>query len=156
VLAEQHLNAGGGLVLPAVEGLNNRCPIHFTIELADTEFQGEVTLEHVRKQTSRELPDHLPSTFIGAYRSAVSTPMSIATGLLGYPQISATSTSPNLDHVTQYPLFGRTLPSDAGGAHPIINFLHEKLHVQHLFGCYPCEQCRWKCLRSATVHVVRD
>lgn len=132
VLAAQHLNAGDGSVVPAVEGLNERCPVRFTIELADTEYEGGVTLGLVREQTSRELPDRLPSAFVGAYRSAVSTPMSLATGLLGYPQISSSSTSPDLDDVTQFPLFGRTVPSDAGGAHPIIKFLHEKLHVQHL------------------------
>jgi len=131
-LAAQHLNAGDGSVVPAIEGLNERCPVRFTMEFSDTKFQGGVTLGHVHEQTSRELPDRLPSAFIGAYRSAVSTPMSIATGLLGYPQVSSASTSPDLDDVTQYPLFGRTVPSDAGGAHPLVKFLHEKLQVQHL------------------------
>lgn len=89
-LAIHHLNIGYGGMVPEVSGLNQRCPIRFTTEMADTQFEGGVTLGHVIDQTSRDPtgPEPVPCAFIGAYRSAVSIPMSIVTGLLGYPQVS--------------------------------------------------------------------
>ena len=133
-LAIQHLNAGDGTIVPEVEGLNDRCNVRFTTEFADTEFAGGVTLEHVVHQTSRQpgTVDRIPCAFVGAYRSAVSLPMSIVTGLLGYPQVSGASTSADLDDTSQYPLFGRTIPTDAGNAVPIIRYIREVLNVKHL------------------------
>eukprot|EP00977_Amphora_coffeiformis_P024041 scaffold14974_cov195-Amphora_coffeaeformis.AAC.48 len=132
-LAIHHLNTGDGSIVPELEGLNERCPVRFTTEFADTEFVGGATLKHVVEQTSREDPtERLPCAFLGAYRSAVSIPMSLVTGLLGYPQLSGASTSAELDDKSQYPLFGRTLPSDAGNAIPLIIYLREILQIQHL------------------------
>ena len=138
-LAAHHLNVGDSSIVPELEGLPNRCPIRFTTEFADTEYSGGVSLNHLVEQTGRdpttdnviESPPN-PCAFIGAYRSAVSIPTSIVTGLLGYPQISPASTSADLDDETQYPLFGRTVPSDAGNAVPIIRFMREVLNIQHL------------------------
>ena len=129
-LAVHHLNTGDGSIVPELRGLNGRCPVRFAAEFADTEFAGGATLRHVVDQTGRGDDDddptqRLPCAFIGAYRSAVSIPMSIVTGLLGYPQISGASTSAELDDKTQYPLFGRTLPSDAGNAIPLIIYLRQ-------------------------------
>lgn len=74
-LAIQHLNTGDGSIVPELDGLNDRCPVRFTAEFADTEFVGGATLKHVVEQTSREDPtERLPCAFIGAYRSAVSIP----------------------------------------------------------------------------------
>ena len=133
-MAAHHLNTGDGSIVPELQGLNERCPVRFTTEFADTEFVGGATLKNVVQQTSREpgAADRIPCAFIGAYRSAVSIPMSIVTGLLGYPQISGSSTSAELDDKTQYPLFGRTLPSDAGNAIPLIIYMREILQIKHL------------------------
>ena len=58
--------------------------------------------------------------------------MSIVTGLFGYPQISGASTSVDLDDTVQFPLFGRTVPSDQGNAIPIIIYLRNVLEIKHL------------------------
>ncbi|CAB9514233.1 hypothetical protein SEMRO_640_G179920.1 [Seminavis robusta] len=52
-LAVQDLNSGNGVVVPEVEGLNERCNIRFTTEWFDTEFQGGVALARVVDVTSR-------------------------------------------------------------------------------------------------------
>lgn len=130
-LAAQHLNTGDGTIVPQLAGLHERCPIRFTAEFADTEFRGGVALNHVVKQTSRTT-ERLPCAFIGAGRSSVSIPTSIVTGVLGYPQVSATATSADLDDASQYPLFGRTVPSDAGTTIPIVIYIRKVLNVRHL------------------------
>lgn len=133
-MAVQDLNSGNGLIVPQIEGLPDRCRVRFTTEWADTEFQGGVALSHVVNNLGRVpgLQTPLPCAFLGALRSAVSIPTSIVTGLFGYPQISAASTSSDLDDPSQYPLFGRTLPADSGNAIPIIIYIRERLQVKHL------------------------
>jgi len=133
-LAAHHLNVGNGTIVPEIEGLPNWCKMRFTAEFADTEFQGGVALGHVVSQINRG-PGEVernPCAFIGAYRSAVSIPMSIVTGFSGYPQVSGGSTSAALDDKSQYPLFGRTIPTDAGNANAFVKFLYEVFNITHL------------------------
>jgi hypothetical protein len=134
ILAVEHLNTGDGSIVPQVQGLNQRCPIRFTTEFADDQYSGGIALGHVVEQTSRtrNSAKPLPCAFLGAARSSITIPMSIVTGLLGYPQVSSSATSSSLDDKSQYPLFGRTVPSDAGTAIPIIQFLNDIVHVKHL------------------------
>jgi hypothetical protein len=133
-MAVEHLNSGNGVNVPEVEGLNERCNVRFTLEFADTEFSGGVTLGHVVDQVGREpgSVDRIPCAFLGAYRSAVSIPMSLVTGVFEYPQISGASTSAALEDKSQYPLFGRTIPTDAGNAIPIIIHLRSVFTIKHL------------------------
>ena len=133
-LAANHLNIGDGSLVPEVRGLNERCKVRFTAEFKDTEYSPGVALSHVVDYTSRDpgSPERLPGAFIGAVRSAVSMPTSLVTGLLGYPQISAKSTSADLDDSSQFPLFARTIPSDHGSAVPIIIYLSKILKIKHL------------------------
>ncbi len=125
-LAIHHLNTGDGSIVPQVAGLHEKCPIRFTMMTADTAYTPGVALKHVVEQTGKAC------AFIGAYRSAVSMPMAIVTGLLGYPQVSPGSTSADLDDRSQYPLFGRTLPSDAGNAVPLVLYLRNALQIKNL------------------------
>jgi hypothetical protein len=135
-LATHHLNVGDGSIIPELDGLNDRCKVRFTSEFFDTQYDAGSVLQEVTNQTSREgLNENgrpLPCAFIGAKRSSLSMPMSIITGLRQYVQVSASSTSPDLDDKSQFPLFARTVPSDLGNAIPIIRYFHEVLHLDHL------------------------
>jgi len=109
MLAAHHLNTGDGSVVPEVQGLDAHCPIRFTVEFADTEYSEGTGLSRVVEQLYREDATQKPCAFIGPFRSAISIPTSIVTGLFGYPQISGGSTSADLDDTTQYPMYGRTV-----------------------------------------------
>lgn len=135
LLALQHLNTGNGTIIPQVDGLSDRCPIRFTTELWDSQLDERVAMDHVINIVERDGNDsyhrHAPCAFLGAYRSAVSMPTSIITGLKGYPQFTALSTSAQLDDPSQFPLLGRFNPSDDGTALAAILYL-QKLEVNHL------------------------
>jgi ABC-type branched-subunit amino acid transport system substrate-binding protein len=60
----------------------------------------------------------------------VSIPTSIITGLKGYPQFSPVSTSSKLDDKSQFPLFGRLVPSDDGTTFAAVMYL-KKLNANN-------------------------
>lgn len=133
LLAMEHLNTGNGTIVQEVEGLNDRCDIRFTGRMLDSALSQTEAVDQVITLISEDqLSPKLPCAVIGAARSAVSIPTSIITGLRGFPQISPISTSTQLDDASQFPLFGRTLPSDSGTAIPAILYLRYELGVKHL------------------------
>ena len=133
-LAAQHLNTGDGSIVPEVGGLSDRCNIRFTTEMQDTELQESIAVDQTIDLTDRSTADgeRLPCAILGAARSAVSIPTSIISGLRGYPQFSPISTSAALDDTAQYPLFGRTIPSDDGTAVPFVLYMRNVLNVKYL------------------------
>ncbi|KAL3934155.1 MAG: hypothetical protein SGBAC_010067 [Bacillariaceae sp.] len=137
-LAAHHLNVGDGSIVPEIDGLNERCPIRFTLEFTDTEFQAQTTMNHVVEQINREEGSEFrrPCAFLGAYGSALSIPVSIVTGLFGYPQVSGVSTSTDLNSRVNHPLFARTVPSDEGNAIPVIKYFQERLEITRLAVIY--------------------
>ncbi|VEU36846.1 unnamed protein product [Pseudo-nitzschia multistriata] len=130
-MAISHLNEGNGILVKEVEGLNERCNIRFTAEFIDTQLDPGITMNRILELTDTSGTRH-PSAFLGAFRSAVSGPSSIITGLQGYPQISGASTSALLDDKNQYPKFARTIPSDDGVATSIIQYFSTFLGLEHL------------------------
>ncbi|CAJ1931277.1 unnamed protein product [Cylindrotheca closterium] len=132
LLALEHLNTGNGTLVEEVGGLDERCNIKFTSEFKDTALSESESLNHVVELTGRSQETELPAAYVGAFRSACSMVTSLVTGLRGIPQISPVSTSSHLNDVGQYPLFGRTVPSDDGTAVPAIKYLREQLGVRHL------------------------
>jgi len=88
--------------------------------------------QHDNHQTQTGIQSVEPCFLLGAARSSVSIPTSIVTGIAGYPQLSAISTSAALNDKSQHPLFGRTIPSDDGTSIPFILYMRDILHVQYL------------------------
>ena len=137
-LAANHLNTGDGSIVPQVARLNERCKIRFTMEMVDSAFDGGASLRLINELTGRDIhePHPRPTAFIGPYRSAVSMSTSIINGALGYPQVSPGSAAPELDDKTQYPLFGRTVPSDEGRNLSLVLYLKNVLQLKHLAVIY--------------------
>ena len=143
-LAVQHLNSGDGQVIREVGGLNDRCPIKFTLKFEDTRLDPGVGLNHVVASTGSDERSgetgnltqrssvRLPSAFLGAFRSAVSVPTSLVSGLRGYPQISGASTSVQLNDKTTHPKFARTIPADDGVTEGIILYLRDALSLNYV------------------------
>ena len=144
-LAAHHLNTGNSSLVPELEGLPDSCPIRFTVGFANIFADTGSALRTVVEQTDTPREDdsttdaesasqHIPRpcAFVGAYRSAMSLPTSMITGLRNYPQVSGGSTSHDLDDSKSYPLFARTISSDAGNSGPILQYFKRKLDVTHL------------------------
>eukprot|EP00980_Cylindrotheca_fusiformis_P009419 scaffold2058_cov115-Cylindrotheca_fusiformis.AAC.12 len=133
-LAAHHLNTGDGIVVPEVQGLSDRCNVRFTVDFADTELDKETALDQVVQLIDRDggAAERLPSAFVGTLFSSTSVPTSIVTGLFGYPQVSATAGSTDLDDRSLHQLFGRTMPREADSVVPIIIYLGDVLHVTKL------------------------
>lgn len=94
------------------------CNIKLTAEFHDTRYSPIDSTRRFTNILQREnrLSDPLPAGVIGAYRSAVTSPLAILTGVNDIPQISYASTSTDFDVKEQYPLFGRTIQSSTGEA----------------------------------------
>ena len=145
-LAMQHLNTGNGTIISELSGINQRCPLKFTTKAFDTEKQKHVGLNHVIKLTDRDRIESsvegelLPCALIGAFYSSISMPSSMLSSIRGFPQIGI-STSPALDDVSLFPLFGRTIPNDDGTSIPLLSKLTSwgvkyvaVLHVDDQYG----------------------
>jgi len=131
-LAAHHLNTGNTAITPELQDLPTKCPIRFTVETADTQYSGGYAVKEVVDRATRQLPDRIPCAFVGAYRSAVSIPTAITSGVFGIPQITPGSTSTQLDDPSLFPLFGRTTPSDAGNALAALRYFIDVLELEHI------------------------
>ena len=125
LLGMHHFNNGIGSVVAEVAGINETCPIRFVADYYDSE-SSQVTAVDVFSRQILESPDRPPSALFGAWRSAVSVPLGILTGVYGIPQVSPLSTSTELDDVTQYTHFTRLIPSDAGTARAAVDYFRDR------------------------------
>jgi len=134
LLAMEHLNTGNGIIVPELDGIDQRCPLKFTTKAFDTGGQQRMGIDHAMALTDRNRSRTrklLPSAILGAASSSVSIPTSIISGLRGFPQISPISTSSILDDKSQFKLFGRTIPNDDGTAVPLVEKL-TSWNVEHI------------------------
>ena len=131
-LAVHHLNQGGGtdVLVPDAFAILQSCPqLKFTLEHTDLETQIGVAVERVWEQTQRK--QNRPCAFVGAYRSSMSIPTSLITGIRRIPQVGI-STSHELDDKSAYPFFARTTASDYKNSLPILEFFRQRWGVQKL------------------------
>ena len=132
-LAAHHLNAGDGSIVPEVAGLPDRCNVRFAVENLDSERNQRPAVDRMIDLLGRRPGvDRLPCALLGNGRSDVSMATSVLSGLAGYPQISPLTSGSPLDDKSQYPLFGRVIPSSDGVAVPTILWFDRVLKVKHL------------------------
>ena len=114
------------------EDLKN-CNIKLTAEFHDTRDSPIDSTRRFTQILQRENTFQVasPAGVIGAYRSAVTSPLAILTGVNEIPQISYASTSTDFDVKEQYPLFGRTIQSSTGEAQVALDFF-ETLGATHV------------------------
>jgi len=131
----------GFCVLLAIDHFNNveKSPIltsqdlagcqtlKLTMELFDTHLSPILTTRTFTSvlQRAASLAVPPPAGVIGAFRSAVTSPLAILTGVNGIPQISAASTSVDFDVKSQFPLFGRTCTNSVGEATVAIRYFQQ-------------------------------
>lgn len=88
------------------------CPdLRFTMGLSDSQlYPIETTRLFIQQLKSTKSLSRPPATgVLGAYRSSVSLPLAILTGVNHIPQVSPASTANDFDEKEQFPLFGRTV-----------------------------------------------
>lgn len=109
------------------------CNIKLTAEFFDTAYSPIDSTRRFTKILQRDgtLAEPAPSGVIGAYRSAVTSPLAILTGVNDIPQVSYASTSTDFDVKEQYPYFGRTIQSSTGEAQVALD-LFKSLNATHV------------------------
>lgn len=134
LLALEHLNTGNGSIVSELDGIDKSCPLNFLADSFDDMSRKERALYEVIQWTVSGgiSGDQLvPCAILGASRSSISVPTAIVSSLRDYPQISFSATSSQLDDKSQFPQFGRTIPSDDGTAFVLLRLL-ATWDVRHL------------------------
>ncbi|CAB9518437.1 acid type B receptor subunit 2 [Seminavis robusta] len=137
IMAMEHLNTGNGVVVPEIEGLDERCGIRFTSEFWDTVGMEDVAMGLVVDAISqRRTPaQQQPCAFQGAFRSSVNIATALYTSLMGFPQVSTLTYQPELANRDIYSLYGSLNPISA--ALPFLQFITQVLGIQHMAVIYP-------------------
>mmetsp|Transcript_35376 Transcript_35376/g.77559 ORF Transcript_35376/g.77559 Transcript_35376/m.77559 type:complete len:920 (-) Transcript_35376:49-2808(-) len=135
LLAMHHFNNGIGAVVKDLDGINNRCSIRLTTESFDTmgfDLAANVHLfDSVLNTEFDDATDPQMGAIIGTTTSDVSTSMASQSGIFDLPQFSPSATSTLLDNSYQYPLFSRTIASDAATAARLTGYLQTELNVTY-------------------------
>jgi Receptor family ligand binding region len=101
------------------------CPdLRFTVSLSDSQLYPIETTRLFIQQLKSDKSLAKPNTtgILGAYRSSVSLPLAILSGLNEIPQISPASTANDFDEKEQFPRFGRTVWSAMDEARVSVEF----------------------------------
>jgi hypothetical protein len=124
------------------------CDVRLTMELLDTQFSPIETTRAFTNVLQRRTGFAVPEAagVVGAYRSAVTSPLAILTGVNDIPQITSASTAVDFDVTEQYPLFGRTVTSTVGEAEVALKFFQSvnASHVAVIFVTVSTQSCcKW-------------
>jgi hypothetical protein len=132
-LAAEHMNTGNGTIVSEVQDLNKRCNIRFTLESIDNENSQNDSVEKMIELTDRDPGrERLPCGIVGPYLSRNTLASALLLGIRGYPQLSPSASTPELDIKAQYPLFGRPVPSSEKLGELVIWYLNKHLGVRYL------------------------
>jgi hypothetical protein len=133
ILAVFHFNNREMSPFLDVEDLS-QCNIMLTSEMFDTQFSpiNSTRLFTGILQREHSLETPIPAGVVGAYRSAVTSPLAILTGVNNIPHISYASTSTDFDVKEQYPIFGRTVMSSTGEAQIAVDYFYTVLKATHV------------------------
>lgn len=113
------------------------CDLRLTTELFDSQFSPIETTRTFTSVLKREpsLEVAPPAAVVGAFRSAVTSPLAILTGINNIPQVSWASTAEGFSVKDQYPFFGRTVTDTVGEALVALKFFEQikSTHVAVIF-----------------------
>jgi hypothetical protein len=125
LLAVHHFNNAETSPILNASAVNLLCPnLKFTMSLLDSQLypieSTRLFIQMIKSAPSLVKPPTVG--ILGAYRSSVSLPLAILTGVNGIPQVSPASTANDFDDKDQYPLFGRTVWNAFGEASVAVEF----------------------------------
>ena len=137
LLAMYHFNNAGTSPLLSHEDFQN-CNVRMTMELLDTQFspiETTRTFTGILQRPNPTLEEPPVAAVVGAYRSAVTSPLAILTGVNNIPQVSYASTAVDFNVKEQFPIFGRTVTSSVGEATAALRYFQQmgSTHVAVLF-----------------------
>eukprot|EP00985_Skeletonema_marinoi_P004688 scaffold2027_cov148-Skeletonema_marinoi.AAC.17 len=142
LLAFQHANNGNGVVAPALEGLNEWCPVRFTSEMLDkggTGLDAVTALAELVTRSPEVVNDdssqqqqlqQQPCSIIGAHVSDASSKLASLAAVFDLPVVSSSAMSTTLDDLEQYPTFLRTHTDVGGFGEMSVSFLMNKLGIR--------------------------
>eukprot|EP00986_Skeletonema_menzelii_P002562 scaffold696_cov137-Skeletonema_menzelii.AAC.4 len=136
LLAFQHANNGNGVVAPALEGLNEWCPVRFTTEMLDKGGTGLDSVTALAELVTRspELTSttlqQQPCSIIGAHVSDASSKLASLAAVFDLPVVSSSAMSTTLNDIQQYPTFLRTHTDVGGFGEMSVSFLQNKLGIR--------------------------
>jgi hypothetical protein len=138
LLAVYHFNNVEASPILNASVVERMCPdLRFTLSLLDSQqYPIEATRLFIQMiKSASSLAKPRATGIIGGYRSSVSLPLAILTGVNGIPQVSPASTANDFDDKDQYPLFGRTVWNAFGEAIVAVEFFQgiQSTHVVVLY-----------------------
>ena len=132
VLALKHFNKRSNVVVPNLSETLEGCNLYMTMDLLNSQSSPVAATSHLYSYFTHEhtLQAPHPASVVGASLSRVSRSLSILTGGYEIPQISPASSAAALDNADISPMFGRTIPTNAGDAEASAVYC-ESLGVTH-------------------------
>jgi hypothetical protein len=119
------------------------CNLRLTAQILDTQYNALATAGSYLNllPTATTVQDPPPAAVVGAWRSAVTLPLGVMTGVSATPHVSWTSTATDFDNKEQFPYFGRTITSTMGEAEAALRYFQTigsthvaVIYVADLFG----------------------
>lgn len=132
-LALKTFNERSPTILPDLPDILGDCNIYLTIDILDTILSPIVACQKALDELNRpeaSLEEPFPLSLAGSFRSAVSQPLAILSGVYEVPHVNGQSTSSALDNKDQAPTFTRVVSTNRLDAKAYVLYL-KSLGVHH-------------------------